>query len=112
MRVLVLTSFSSFGYVEVGDVDAAVKLAGSDLDGRQINVDVANAPPAKREGGAASPRQQRDRDDGPRTPSSTVFLGNLSFDSNEDSIKPVMDQFGTVQEVRLVYDRETGKSRG
>lgn len=41
-----------------------------------------------------------------------LYVGNLSFNSTEDSIRQCFAEFGDVSEVRLVLDRETGRSRG
>ena len=42
-------------------------------------------------------------------PSSTLFIGNLSFDSNEDSLSKL---FKGCKDVRIAKDRESGQSRG
>ena len=41
-----------------------------------------------------------------------VFVGGLSWSSTEESVKAVFEKLGEVFEVRIVMDRETGKSRG
>ncbi|MEQ1884639.1 MAG: RNA-binding protein [Bryobacteraceae bacterium] len=41
-----------------------------------------------------------------------IFVGNLSFDTTEHSIRSLFEQFGTVDRVSLVTDRETGRARG
>jgi RNA recognition motif-containing protein len=41
-----------------------------------------------------------------------LYVGNLSFHTNEDSLRDAFSQFGDVTEVKIVTDRETGRSRG
>lgn len=41
-----------------------------------------------------------------------VFVGNLSFDTTEQSVRSLFEQYGTVDRVSLVTDRETGRARG
>ena len=41
-----------------------------------------------------------------------IYVGNLSFDSNEDQIRKLFEEHGTVESVTLITDRETGKLRG
>jgi RNA recognition motif-containing protein len=41
-----------------------------------------------------------------------LYVGNLSFNSTSDSLRTAFEQYGTVTDVHLVTDRETGQSRG
>lgn len=41
-----------------------------------------------------------------------LYVGNLSFNSTADSIRTLFTEFGNVDDVHLVTDRETGRSRG
>jgi len=41
-----------------------------------------------------------------------LFVGNLSFNSREDDVRTLFEHYGTVQQVQLVTDRDTGQSRG
>jgi cold-inducible RNA-binding protein len=41
-----------------------------------------------------------------------IFVGNLSFDVTEGAIRTMFEEFGTVDRVNLVTDRDTGKARG
>ncbi len=42
-----------------------------------------------------------------------LYVGNLSFDTNEDSLRNALSQDGRgVREVNLVLDRDTGRPRG
>ena len=44
--------------------------------------------------------------------SKKLYVGNLSFDTTEDELRNLFGQHGDVQSVRVVTDRETGRSRG
>src|SRR3982751_2223084 len=41
-----------------------------------------------------------------------LYVGNLSFNTTETDLQDLFAQAGTVQEVTLMQDRFTGKSRG
>lgn len=40
------------------------------------------------------------------------FVGGLSWDTNDQSLQAAFEQFGAVQEAKVVLDRDTGRSRG
>ena len=41
-----------------------------------------------------------------------IYVGNLNYRVREDDLKSVMEQFGAVDSVKVVTDRETGRSKG
>ncbi|MFI5307240.1 MAG: RNA recognition motif domain-containing protein [Polyangiales bacterium] len=41
-----------------------------------------------------------------------LYVGNLSFDTNEDTLREAFAPFGEIVDVKVVTDRDTGKSRG
>src|SRR6516164_7678364 len=41
-----------------------------------------------------------------------LYVGNLSFETTENDLQDLFEQHGTVNEVHLMMDRFTGKSRG
>ncbi len=41
-----------------------------------------------------------------------LFVGNLSFSTNEDEIRALLAQAGTVTSAELIKDRSTGESKG
>lgn len=47
-----------------------------------------------------------------RPPGTTVFVGNISYDTTEDQLKEVFSQVGNVVSFRLMYDHETGRAKG
>lgn len=45
-------------------------------------------------------------------PTVTLYVGNLPYKANEDAVKVLFQRFGTVNNVRLMKDRQTGRRRG
>ncbi|KAG5179693.1 chloroplast 29 kDa ribonucleoprotein [Tribonema minus] len=41
-----------------------------------------------------------------------LYVGNLGYDTNNDTLSQAFSQFGAVQEASVATDRETGSSRG
>ncbi len=41
-----------------------------------------------------------------------LFLGGLAWATTEDSLRAACEEFGEVEEVRVITDRDTGRSRG
>jgi len=41
-----------------------------------------------------------------------IFVGNLDFNSTESSIRTLFEQYGAIDRVNVVTDRDTGRSRG
>jgi len=41
-----------------------------------------------------------------------VYVGNLSYSLSEDELKSAFAGFGDVSSVKILSDRETGRSRG
>lgn len=41
-----------------------------------------------------------------------IYVGNLSFDASEDDVRNAFAQFGNVESIKLITDRETGRPRG
>jgi cold-inducible RNA-binding protein len=41
-----------------------------------------------------------------------LYVGNLSFETTENDLQDLFEQHGTVNEVHLMMDRITGRSRG
>jgi RNA recognition motif-containing protein len=41
-----------------------------------------------------------------------LYVGNFSFDMTERTLRELFEPFGTVSEVKLFTNRETGRSRG
>lgn len=41
-----------------------------------------------------------------------LYVGNLSFNTNSDTVRNAFSQYGEVTDVHLVTDRQTGQLRG
>ena len=41
-----------------------------------------------------------------------LYVGNLSYETTEDELRSLFTQVGTVNEVALIMDRQTGTSKG
>ena len=41
-----------------------------------------------------------------------IFVGNLSFDATEHSVRTMFEAYGTVDRVSIVTDRDTGRAKG
>lgn len=95
-----------FGFVTMStaeEVERAVnKFSGFELDGRLLTVNKA-AP-------RGAPRPERP----PRAFNSglRVYVGNLPWDVDNSSLEQLFSEHGKVESARVVYDRETGRSRG
>jgi cold-inducible RNA-binding protein len=41
-----------------------------------------------------------------------IFVGNLSFQTSENDLNDLFAQFGEVESVSIITDRDTGRSKG
>jgi RNA recognition motif-containing protein len=41
-----------------------------------------------------------------------IYIGNLNYSVRENDLKEVMEDYGTVLSLRIIKDRETGRSKG
>ena len=64
---------------------------------------VNSGPPPPRE--LSSPR-------GPRGEANRVYVGNLSWGVDNSALANLFNEQGEVLEARVIYDRESGRSRG
>nr|XP_043614957.1 28 kDa ribonucleoprotein, chloroplastic-like [Erigeron canadensis] len=95
-----------FGFVTMSSVEEAEKAVemfhSYELGGRNLTVNKA-APR-----GSRPERAERT----PSGPSYTMYVGNLSWDMDGDRLEQVFSEHGKVMSARIVYDRESGRSRG
>ncbi|KAH0163242.1 RNA-binding domain-containing protein, partial [Aureobasidium melanogenum] len=108
-----------FSYVEFADVDAATQALnakhGTDLDGRTLKCDFStprdnsNRSYDKNQVGARA-NAFGDKQQG--APSTTLFVGNVSFNTTTDSLTGYFSEFGSINSIRLPTDRETGAPKG
>jgi nucleolin len=99
-----------FGYVTFATteaVDAAIALNGTkEIDGRTLNLDKSVDVGPNREKRAQAFGEVRS------APSKVLFVGNLSWNTVEDTLWDAFSEYGDVNSVRLPTDRETGKPKG
>ncbi|XVF08803.1 hypothetical protein REPUB_Repub07fG0034900 [Reevesia pubescens] len=94
-----------FGFVSMSSIEEAEKACELfnryDLNGRLLTVN------------KASPRGSRfDRPPRVYEPALRIYVGNLPWDVDNTRLEQVFSEHGKVVEARVVYDRETGRSRG
>jgi len=41
-----------------------------------------------------------------------IYVGNLAFSSTEDEVRKAFEEYGEVQSIALITDRDTGQPRG
>ncbi len=41
-----------------------------------------------------------------------IFVGGLSWNTNDDTLRQAFERFGNVDEAKVIQDRETSRSRG
>ena len=41
-----------------------------------------------------------------------IFVGNLSFSTTEDAVRALFEPHGEISSVKIITDRDTGRSRG
>lgn len=44
--------------------------------------------------------------------SKRIYVGNLPFSATDDEVRELFAEYGTVESVNLIIDRETGRPRG
>lgn len=81
--------------------------------GRNIKVELSQG---KKEKPAQRTQDNRDRPAKPIIPvsadSTTVFVGNISFNASKEEIEEVFSQIEGFKEVRIITDRDTGRPKG
>ncbi|KAA8915038.1 hypothetical protein FN846DRAFT_924603 [Sphaerosporella brunnea] len=101
-----------FGYVEFTTAEAAKAaleaMQGKELDGRPLNVDYSSPRPerAPNNDRAAKFGDQRSSE------SDTVFVANLSFEVDEDTVRNEFESFGEIIGLRLPTDPDSGQRKG
>ena len=110
----------SFGYVEFTNAVEAAKAyeakKGTDLDGRTLNVDYATGRPSNnnQDGGFKDRANARARSFGDQASpeSDTLFVGNIPFSANEDTLRDLFGESGNIMGIRLPTDPESGRPKG
>lgn len=105
-----------YGYVDFESKTVAEKaleeMQGAELDGRPINVDLSTSKPKSQNPSDRSNDRASKYGDAKSEPSDTLFIGNLSFDSDRDSVQEFFAEYGPVLGVRLPTHPETEQLKG
>jgi len=106
-----------FGYVEFSSIESATAALdakqGFEVDGREMNIDFGKPRPDRSYGGdQVAARAQQFGDRRASEPSSTLFVGNVSFDATQDMLSETFQEYGTINAVRLPTDADSGNLKG
>jgi len=41
-----------------------------------------------------------------------IFVAKLDYNTDEGTVRSAFEQFGTVESVKIIFDRDTGRSKG
>lgn len=99
-------------YVNPSDGAKAHKeMKGAEVDGRNLNVDFADAKKDKPAAGGFKERSSKYGDQ-LNEPSSTIFCANLSFEASEDDVSNAFGELAPIKAVRIPTDMNTGQAKG
>lgn len=119
-RVNVLKNFQTgrskgVAFVRFSDeasLQKALGLSGQDFEGRSIYVEKTIPKDERPAGGNRTGGNRRNDSQKERDPDSTsVFVGNLSYQTTEDGLRQLFSECGAIKEVRIATD-PSGGSRG
>ena len=98
-----------FGYVDFETPEAAEKAYndknGAFLQGRDMRLDFASKPSGDAAPNARAADRARKHGDVISPESDTLFVGNLSFNTNEDSVSEFFNSVASVQSLRIPTDQ-------
>ena len=98
-----------FGFVTMSTVEeveaAAQQFNGYELEGRQLRVN-AGPPPPRESSFSRPPRSSEGFGQ-----SNRVYVGNLSWGVDNLALETLFSEQGKVVDAKVVYDRESGRSR-
>ncbi|GMN39158.1 hypothetical protein TIFTF001_008393 [Ficus carica] len=104
-----------FGFVtmsSIGEVEAAAQqFNGYELEGRPLRVNYGPPPPREE---SSFPRGGRGGGGGGGgfETSNRIYVGNLSWGVDNAALENLFSEQGRVLEAKVVYDRDSGRSRG
>ena len=97
---LYVAAIIEFAIKEGGE--ACFALNGNDFNGRCLNIKYSNAKPI------LAPREPSAKPDG----CVTVFVGNLSFNVDEETLRETFKDCGEITSIRFAADKATGEFKG
>ncbi|KAI4136279.1 MAG: hypothetical protein LQ341_005727 [Variospora aurantia] len=104
-----------FGYVEFVNAADGIKahkeMKGAEVDGRNLNVDFADAKKDNKAAGGPKDRSSKYGDQ-LNAPSSTIFCANLAFEATEDDVSNAFGELAPIKAVRIPTDMNSGQPKG
>eukprot|EP00467_Chlorarachnion_reptans_P015545 CAMPEP_0114519244 /NCGR_PEP_ID=MMETSP0109-20121206/18893_1 /TAXON_ID=29199 /ORGANISM="Chlorarachnion reptans, Strain CCCM449" /LENGTH=398 /DNA_ID=CAMNT_0001699957 /DNA_START=67 /DNA_END=1263 /DNA_ORIENTATION=+ len=109
--------FKGCGFITFDSIEAATKACeknGQDLMGRPLKINYAKPRPDKdrkrtpKKGGGP----KREPSERPAGGTTTVFVGNLSFDIDDDAMRGFAKGCGEITNIRWLTDRDSGDFKG
>uniref|UniRef100_M4CG04 RRM domain-containing protein n=1 Tax=Brassica campestris TaxID=3711 RepID=M4CG04_BRACM len=101
-----------FGFVTMStaaEVEAAAQqFNGYEFEGRPLRVNAGPPPPKREESFSRGPRSGGSGSGS----SDRVYVGNLSWGVDDMALESLFSEQGKVVEARVIYDRDTGRSKG
>ncbi|XP_010553318.1 PREDICTED: RNA-binding protein CP29B, chloroplastic-like [Tarenaya hassleriana] len=107
-----------FGFVTMSTVDeveaAAQQFNGYEFEGRPLRVNSGPPPPRREEPFSRGPRSSFPSSGSGSSsgPSSRVYVGNLAWAVDDMALESMFSEHGKVVEARVIYDRDSGRSKG
>ncbi|XP_010509364.1 PREDICTED: RNA-binding protein CP29B, chloroplastic [Camelina sativa] len=111
-----------FGFVTMSSVSeveaAAQQFNGYELDGRPLRVNAGPPPPKREDGFSRGPRSSFGGSGSGYGGGSSggsgnrVYVGNLSWGVDDMALESLFAEQGKVVEARVIYDRDSGRSKG
>jgi len=95
--------FKGYAYADFNSeegFDKALEYNGEDFNGRSIKIDRTSNSQAAAGGGATGEK------------SKTVFVGNLSWNTDDESLTNLFSECGSISSIRIITDKDTGQSKG
>ena len=86
-------------------------MKGALVDGRNLNVDFADAKKDSKAGGGQQERSNK-YGDSTNEPSTTIFCANLAFGATEDDVSSAFGEYAPVSAVRIPTDMNSGQPKG
>jgi len=102
--------FKGIGYIEFKEeesVSHALSLSGTKLLGIPISVQHTQAE-KNRIAELSPPSPPRNVHQGPMR----LYVGSLHFNITEDMLRGIFEPYGTIDNIQLIMDTETGRSKG
>ncbi|KAG2241801.1 hypothetical protein Bca52824_096356 [Brassica carinata] len=113
-----------FGFVTMSSVSeveaAAQQFNGYELDGRPLRVNAGPPPPKREDSFSRGPRSSFGSSGsgygggggGGAGSGNRVYVGNLSWGVDDMALESLFGEQGKVAEARVIYDRDSGRSKG